>query len=69
MRCMISDRIKDLRIENKITQSELAILCKVKQSCVSKWERGATLPDAEMVIRLTEIFKVSADFILGIKEY
>ncbi len=69
MRYMISERIKDLRKDNKLTQNDLAVLCKVKQSCVSKWERGATLPDAEMIIRLTEIFKVSADFLLGLKEY
>ena len=66
---MISDRIKDLRKDNKLTQNDLANLCKVKQSCVSKWERGATLPDAEMIIRLTEVFKVSADFLLGLKDY
>ncbi|MBR1968136.1 MAG: helix-turn-helix transcriptional regulator [Clostridia bacterium] len=69
MVCLISEKIKDLRIENKITQKELADLCNVKQSCVSKWERGATLPDAVMIVKLTEIFKVSADYLLGIKEY
>ena len=69
MKCIICDKIKDLRIEYKMTQIELANICNVKQSCVSKWERGATLPDAEMIIKLTEIFNVSADFLLGIKEY
>ena len=69
MKCLINERIKDLRNENKISQKQLAEYCMVKQSCVSKWERGATLPDAEMIIKLTEIFKVSSDYLLGISEY
>lgn len=69
MSCKISERIKELRIENKITQGELAVKCLVQQSCVSKWERGSTLPDAEMIVKLTKIFKVSADYLLGIDEY
>ena len=65
----IAQRIKELRKEQKISQIELAERCLVKQSCVSKWERGATLPDAQMIILLTQIFNVSADFLLGIKDY
>ena len=60
---------KELRIEKGYNQNDLAILCKVKQSCVSKWERGETLPDAEMLITLSEIFSVSTDYLLGIKDY
>ncbi len=62
-------RIKELRKENKLNQQELAKLCDVKQSCVSKWERGATIPDALMIIKLCQVFKVSADYLLGITEY
>lgn len=61
--------MKELRKENKISQVELAKLCLVKQSCVSKWERAETLPDAEMIVKLTQIFNVSADYLLGIKDY
>lgn len=69
MKCIISEKIKDLRIEHKMTQFDLANICNVKQSCVSKWERGATLPYADMIVKLVEIFNVSADFLLGIKDY
>ena len=65
----IAKRIKELRKEQKISQIELAEKCLVKQSCVSKWERGATLPDADMIVKLTQIFGVSADFLLGIKDF
>ena len=66
---LIAQRIKELRKENKMSQIELAEKCMVKQSCISKWERGETLPDAIMIILLSQIFKVSADYLLGIKDY
>lgn len=69
MKNIISKRIKELRKENGLNQAELADLCQVKQSCVSKWERGATLPDIEMVITLTKVLHTSSDYLLGIKEY
>lgn len=69
MNNVIKNRIQELRKENGLTQKELAALCKVKQSCVSKWERGATLPDIEMVIILTKILNTTSDYLLGIKDF
>ncbi len=69
MKCLIDKRIKDLRKELNINQTELAELCGVQQSCVSKWERGETFPDAQMIIKLCEVLNASADFLLGIKDY
>ncbi len=69
MNNVIKNRIQELRKENGLTQKELADLCKVKQSCVSKWERGATLPDIEMVIILTKILNTTSDYLLGIKDF
>ncbi len=69
MKCLFSERIRELRLERKLNQNELATLCKVKQSCVSKWERGETLPDAEMIIFIAENFNVSSDYLLGLKDY
>ncbi len=69
MKCLIDKRIKDLRKELNINQSKLAELCGVQQSCVSKWERGETLPDAEMIVKLCEVLNSSADFLLGLKDY
>ena len=69
MKCLFNERIKELRLEKKLNQNQLAQLCKVKQSCVSKWERGETLPDAEMIIFIADLFNVSSDYLLGIKDY
>ena len=66
---IIAQRIKELRKDNKMSQVELAAKCMVKQSCISKWERGETIPDVELIIILTKIFSVSADYLLGLKDY
>ena len=69
MKCIINKRIFEARKELSLSQGQLAKLCNVKQSCVSKWERGATLPDAQMICILSKVLSVSSDFLLGIKDY
>lgn len=69
MRTSISEKIKELRLERGYTQAEFAELMGVKQSCVSKWERGATLPDSDMIVALCKLFEVSADYLLGLTDY
>ena len=64
-----AQRLKELRTENNISQNEFAEKCNVQQSCVSKWERGVTLPDAEMIVVICKALNVSADYLLGITDY
>ena len=66
---IFSKRLKEVRIENNLSQAQLAELCNVKQSCVSKWERGTTSPDAETIYVLCTALHTSADYLLGIEEY
>lgn len=69
MKNKFAQRVKELRIENKLSQAKFAELCNVKQSCISKWERGETLPDIETLISISEVLNVSTDYLLGIKDY
>ena len=69
MKTRISIKIRELRKEFHLNQQELAEACNVQQSCISKWERGETLPDAEMIMTLCDIFSVSADYLLGRTDY
>ena len=69
MKNKFAQRVKELRIENKLNQAKFAELCNVKQSCVSKWERNETLPDVETLILIAEILNVSTDYLLGVKDY
>lgn len=57
--------IKELRLKRGITQSELAELCSVHQTAVSQWEKGRTLPDKQTLVRLSDIFNISVDLLMG----
>ena len=60
--------IKSLRQSKKITQNELASMCGVHQTAVSQWENGRTLPDKQTLIKLSDIFGVSVDMLMGKSE-
>lgn len=54
-----------LRKKANLSQADLAERLNVNQTAVSKWELGRTLPDADTLNRLADIFEVSIDKILG----
>ena len=60
----ISDRIRELRKKNGLSQEELADRLGVSRQAISKWESEGSLPDIDKVIRLSECFEVSTDYIL-----
>lgn len=62
------NRIKALRTEAGMTQSELGKLLNVKDAAISKYENEKIPLTAETLIKLKEIFGVSVDYILGSSE-
>lgn len=65
---MIADRIKYLRIRSGMTQAGLAEQLHITRSNVNAWEHGHAVPSTGMLIALTKLFGVSADYLLGISE-
>ena len=63
---IIGERIKELRLENKLSQAKLGSLLLVAQDTVSLWEKGKSLPTAEYIIAMCKLFEISADYILGL---
>lgn len=64
----IGEIIKSLRVENHMTQTELASLLFTSQDTISLWERNKSLPDVKSVIKMAAIFNVSTDYILGVEK-
>ena len=62
-------RLKDLRIENKLKQEELAEAVGVSASMISMWENEINIPSLEKASKLADIFKVSLDYLAGRTEY
>ena len=61
----IGKRIKDLRKKNDLTQEKLATLLGVTDKAVSKWERGATMPDLALIVPMARLLGGSTDTLLG----
>lgn len=58
-------RLKELRLENKLTQTELSEKLNVPMTTYANWEQGTRNPDYEILIRLADIYGCSVDYILG----
>lgn len=58
------ERLRELRKKAGYSQEILAEMLGVSRQAVSKWESGQGKPEIDNVIKLTEIYKVSADYIL-----
>ena len=61
-------RLKELRLEKKLTQKELAEILKTNNSSICDWECGRTEPSIEMILSLCRFFEVSSDFLLGLED-
>lgn len=60
------NRLKELRLENGYkSQQDLAAVLFVNQTAVSQWERGVTIPNNQMLIKLSKMYGVSIDYLLG----
>ena len=62
---MFQDNLKALRKSKGLSQENLAIQLNVVRQTVSKWEKGLSVPDAEMLISLSETLDTSVAILLG----
>lgn len=61
----ISHNIKFFREQNKWTQKELAEQLKVSRSVIAKWENNHVIPDISSLLKLSTIFNISLDHLVG----
>ena len=62
---MLKDNLKTLRKNKGLTQEELSVKLNVVRQTISKWESGLSVPDAEMLISISEVFETPVSEILG----
>lgn len=60
-----AERLKELRIEKRLTQKELANKCGVSARNVSYWEAGERECDFNVLITLSDALDTSIDYLLG----
>ncbi len=61
---ILADKIIDLRKKNSWSQEELAEKMDVSRQSISKWESAQSVPDMARIVRLSELFGVSTDYLL-----
>ena len=59
------NRIKELRLQKRLTQEELGNAIGVRKSSISRYEQEKMFPTPEMLRRLADYFNVSIDYLLG----
>ncbi len=62
---MLKDNLRTLRKNKGLSQEELSVKLNVVRQTISKWESGLSVPDAEMLIAISEIFEIPVSEILG----
>ena len=62
---MLKDNLKLARKAKGLSQEELAIKLNVVRQTISKWEQGLSVPDAEMLISISEVFDTPISTFLG----
>lgn len=60
----LAEKIMALRKQRGWSQEELAQQLSVSRQSVSKWESGASVPDLDKILKMSEIFDVSTDALL-----
>lgn len=61
---ILADKIINLRKKSGMTQEDLASQIGVSRQSVSKWESSMAMPDLDKIVKLSQIFSVSTDFLL-----
>ena len=62
---MLNENIKAIRKSKGLSQEELAIKLNVVRQTISKWEKGLSVPDSDMLISISEVLETSVSTLLG----
>ena len=61
----MSDKLIELRKEKGWSQEDFAEKLDVSRQAISRWENGIALPDAQNILRISKLFRVTADYLLN----
>ena len=65
---MIGERLKEVRSDHHDTQKDLARKLNVSISTVQSWEQEKSEPSHTLLVAICNLYQVSADFLLGLKD-
>ena len=62
---MLNENMKTIRKSKGLSQEELAVKLNVVRQTISKWEQGLSVPDADMLISISEVLETPVSTLLG----
>ena len=62
---MLNENIKAIRKSKGLSQEELAIKLNVVRQTISKWEKGLSVPDSNMLISISQVLETPVSTLLG----
>ena len=62
---MLSENLRNFRKAKGLSQEELATKINVVRQTISKWEKGLSVPDSEMLVTLSEVLETPVSTLLG----
>lgn len=65
---IFAERLKELRLESKLSQRQLAEKIGMSDKAVSLWEKGERVPSLEAASLIAKFFKVSIDYLAGFED-
>ena len=63
---VFADRLKKIRKKHKISQGTLSDMLDISQNQISKYEKGIDTPSGTILWKMTQVLKVSAEYLLGL---
>ncbi|WP_100066012.1 helix-turn-helix domain-containing protein [Miniphocaeibacter massiliensis] len=64
----IGDKIKTLRKEHNLTQTELGKILGIEKSTVSMYENNRSTPNDDIKIKIAKYFNISVDYLIGFSD-
>ena len=61
----LADKLIDLRKRNRMSQEDLAEKLNVSRQTISRWESNTAMPDADNLLGLSKVFRVTTDYLLN----
>ena len=62
---MFSENLKKIRKEKGLSQEALSEKLNIVRQTISKWEKGLSIPDGDMLIKLSQVLEIPVETLLG----
>ena len=65
---IFGERLKDLRMEEKLSIKQLSLKLGVSDAAISRWENGLQIPNIVYLVMIAKYFNVTTDYLCGLED-